>query len=180
MGKRKDIEPQSNDWLFSCPATMLTNQIITTLGVPDQPVTEFSARKWDLPWRMGNDIFRTYRIPQSYEPGQEVGWDTIKDRVLAKCHNEDGRFMGEFVIIRESRPEVASSLSFFVAIIHAYIQDLQKKNQRTLAKIVVVLAGWGEETLVGRIAGRHRVAYLVNPFPKSSREPWHLSHYTRD
>ncbi|GAC1365724.1 MAG: hypothetical protein NVS2B12_29340 [Ktedonobacteraceae bacterium] len=179
MGKRKTFEPQPNDWLFSCPATMLTEQIITVLGIPDQPVTEFSARKWDALWRMGNDILRAYHVPQSYEPGEEVDWDTMKERVLAKCHHEDGRFMGEFVIIRESRPEVASNLAFFVDVTNAYIQDLQKRNQRTLAKIVVVLAGWGEETLIGRIAGRHRIAYLVNSFPKSPRQPWHLSHYTR-
>jgi hypothetical protein len=180
MGKRKTIEPQPNEWLFSCPATMGTSQIIATLGVPHQPVTEFSARKWDMAWRMGNDILRTYRIPQSYEPGQEVGWEDLKDWVLGKCHEESGRFMGELIIIRESRPEVTTNLAFFVDTVNAYIQELQKKNQRTIAKIVVVLSGWVEQTLQGRIAGLHRVAYIVNTFPKTSKLHWHGSHYSRE
>jgi hypothetical protein len=175
MGKRKEVEPQVTTWLFSCPATMTTRHIAEVLQVSDQPITEFSAQHWQETWQVGNDILRAYGYPENYlyHSGQKVGWDAISDWMFVKCWREEKEqfkgnvhkamsvFVGELIIIRDSRKEVSINLAHFVDSVQAYIQHVQSMYALATGKLIVVLAGWTQPVLAERIAG-HRIAWVLN------------------
>lgn len=176
MGKRKALEPQITDWLFSCPATMPTERVAALLQVTGQPITELSAQHWREAWQVGNDMLRAYGYPERYfyHPGQKVGWGSISDWMFVKCwgeekgpdtktdRNTNKKFLGELILIRESRNEVVVQLAFLVDSVQAYIQHVQRMRPPATGRLIVVLAGWTDSVLAARIGG-HRVAWVVNP-----------------
>lgn len=172
MGKRKPFEPQSNDWLYRCPAEVSDEQIVATLHATDQPLTKFSARSWTEIWRMGNDLLRVYGYPENYfyTPGQQISGDSLNDWVFGFIGERWGykTSKGEIFIIRDSRSEVSESLVLLIHIIDHKIRYWFKKHLSSSANIKVVLVGWTEDTLMGRIAG-HRVGWQVNPWPGLSQ-----------
>ena len=179
MGKRKGLEPQVTDWLFSCPVILTTKDIADILQVSNLPITEFSAQHWQEAWQVGNDILRAYGYPENYlyQPGQKVSWDAISDWMFAKCWKEEKRlfenskiatiFVGELIIIRDCRNEIAVNLAFFVQSVQAYIQHVQRMHPLATGKLIVVLAGWTQPVLSARIAG-HRISWVLNSLPEVS------------
>ncbi|GCE31251.1 hypothetical protein KDA_67350 [Dictyobacter alpinus] len=174
MGKRKVLEPHVTDWLFSCPDTMTTKQIVEFFHPSNQPVTEFSAQHWQETWQIGNDILRAYGYPKNYfyYPGQTVGWDSIADWMFVKCWKKEEKqsvkskrssdiFIGELIVIRDCQEDVAVNLSFFAASVQTYIRHIQSIHPLIAEKLIVVLAGWTQPVLSARIAG-HSVAWALN------------------
>lgn len=89
MKKRRPLVPRETEWLFSCPNSLRTSQIVSALQAENHPLTVFSARHWQETWRVGNDVLREYGFPESslYQPGQQVGWHTP---LPIGCSCEDG------------------------------------------------------------------------------------------
>src|SRR6476646_1847744 len=110
MGRQRSMEPQQNDWLFSCPEKMKTRQLIIALNAEGQPVTELSARDWSETWRLYNDFIYAYRYPEKYllHAKDTISWDGLADLIFAKCW--EGRvFRGELLLIRECHPNLLKS-----------------------------------------------------------------------
>lgn len=46
MKKRRPLVPRETEWLFSCPNSLRTSQIVAALQAENQPLTVFSARMY--------------------------------------------------------------------------------------------------------------------------------------
>jgi|SRR5689334_14112399 len=116
MGKRRPLAPMANDWLYSCPVGASVAAIRVALAMPSEPLSEFSAREWDAPGRLGFDLFRAAGEPEFWRPFGEASddWTTLMlDEVLfskssgpfriVNGRGQSGLFQGELMVIRDIR-----------------------------------------------------------------------------
>lgn len=75
MGKQRPLTPIANDWLYSCRVGTPVAAIRGALAMPSEPLSEFSARGWDTPGRLGFDLFRAADEPESWRPFGEASDD---------------------------------------------------------------------------------------------------------
>ena len=169
-----DASPAENDWVYTCPKRLSTPAIAEALDVAGQPITEVSARAWQQDWQMANTFMEAYDYEKSYwfRPGEPVHWDAFHDWMLVKKtafeFRADGRvsgsrFVGELVIVRRSWEAAENTLAFLLDIVQAHV-DWTRKQHHGHARVVLVLEGWEQPTVAGRVAGK-RVAWTINPCP---------------
>jgi hypothetical protein len=184
MGKRRVLEPVPNDWLYSCPIGVPAMALVSSIGTGAEPVTELSARGWEIPDRMARAILEAYGGlailealgPTPAQPGPDTGplGLALDDFFLGKCwHSErdsrgniaSSRFRGEIVIIRDISPSSKANLAHLVDEADFKLRWIRRRRRQaavqTNAKIAVILEGWREPTFVARTG--HKIVLVVNP-----------------
>lgn len=185
MGKRRPLAPLENDWLYSCPVGALVAAIRAALSMPSEPLSEFSARAWDAPGRLGFDLFRAAGEPESWRPFGEASddWTALMlDEVLfskrwglfriVNGRGESGPFQGELMVVRDTRdisPAAAQSLATLLSWSHLKLPRIEKNRRsqavQSHAQIAVVLEGWDRSSFT---SVRPKLALVVNPLPAIS------------
>ncbi|HVB62625.1 MAG TPA: hypothetical protein VNE61_15645 [Ktedonobacteraceae bacterium] len=168
MDKRKEVEPQEVDWLFSCPATMSSQQIAAALGMTSLPMFDLSASSWQESWHMGNDVLKAQGFAKEYfyQPGRQVSWDSLNDWIGGIGNS----FKGELWIIRESRVEALASIALLVDITSSRVKSVkQRQHLFPHARINLVLPGWIDSTFLARVPSPgYRIAFKVNFLPETT------------
>lgn len=182
MGKRRPLMPMANDWLYSCPVGASVAAIRAALSMPSEPLSEFSAREWEVPGRLGFDLFRAAGEPEYWRPFGDASddWTTLMlDEVLfskswglfriVNGHKESAPFRGELMVVRDIRdisPAAAQSLATLLSWSQSKLPWIEKNRRshalQSHAKIAVVLDGWDRSSFT---SVRPKLALVVNPLP---------------
>jgi hypothetical protein len=182
MGNRRPLAPIAHDWLYSCQVGTPVAAIRAALAMPFEPLSEFSARDWEAPGRLGFDLFRAAGEPESWRPFGEASDDwtfLMLDEVLfskswgpfriVNGRGGSGPFQGELMVIRYTRdtsPATAQSLATLLDWSQSKIKWIEKGRRshalQSHAKIAVVLEGWDRSSFTST---RLKVALAVNPLP---------------
>lgn len=164
----------ATNWLYACPAHTGTHTVVAALcaahpeACGELPaVTEVSAREWEQPWRMTNDLLDAYGYPPEHHApeGHEASWDGLNESILLKA-GEPG-VTTEVLLIRESGEQAEGNLALLVDIV-----DWRQHETARLAAmrphllggdqyVFLVLVGWPRDTISGKPGGRARV-WAVN------------------
>lgn len=169
MAKQKELQPQENDWLFSCPNNMPSEQLASILNATCLPIIELLALAWKETWQMGNDVLKAYGFAKKYlyQPGQNVSWDSLNDWM----GGIGSTFQGELLIIQDSRAEVITSLALLIDLMYHRVKYIhQRQHLFPKTTIILVLVGWTDPLFSARVVGPgHRISFKVNSLPEYSQ-----------